>query len=159
MMTIRDTTFELLRKLNITTIFGNPGSTEETFLQDFPSDFRYVQVLQEASAVAAADAYAQATQSVGLVNVHTAAGMCNAMSNIFTASMNKTPLIITAGNQTREMLLMEPWLTNTHPEELPKPFVSGAMNPNVRKMYLRPLCAPMQWQSKNLLDPSFYQFL
>ena len=129
MMTIRDTTFELLRKLNITTIFGNPGSTEETFLQDFPSDFRYVQVLQEASAVAAADAYAQATQSVGLVNVHTAAGMCNAMSNIFTASMNKTPLIITAGNQTREMLLMEPWLTNTHPEELPKPFVKWSYEP------------------------------
>lgn len=129
MTTIRDATFKLLRNLNITTIFGNPGSTEETFLQNFPKDFRYVQVLQEASAVAAADAYAQATQTVGLVNVHTAAGLSNAMSNIFTASMNKTPLIITAGNQTREMLLMEPWLTNTHPLELPKPFVKWSYEP------------------------------
>lgn len=129
MITIRDKTFELLRKLDITTIFGNPGSTEETFLQNFPKDFRYVQVLQEASAVAAADGYAQATGKVGFVNVHTAAGLSNAMSNIFSASMNKTPLIITAGNQTREMLLMEPWLSNTHPEELPKPFVKWSYEP------------------------------
>lgn len=129
MKTVRDTTFELLRKLNIKTIFGNPGSTEETFLQDFPQDFKYIQVLQEASAVAAADGYAQATGTVGLVNVHTAAGLSNAMSNILTASMNKTPLIITAGNQTREMLLMEPWLTNPIPEELPKPFVKWSYEP------------------------------
>lgn len=129
MKTVREATFELLRKLNIDTIFGNPGSTEETFLQDFPEDFNYVQVLQEASAVAAADGYAQATGTVGLVNVHTAAGLSNAMSNILTASMNKTPLIITAGNQTREMLLIEPWLTNTNPEELPKPFVKWSYEP------------------------------
>lgn len=129
MKTVREKTFELLRALNIDTIFGNPGSTEETFLQDFPSDFKYIQVLQEASAVAAADGYAQATGTVGLVNVHTAAGLSNAMSNILTAKMNKTPLIITAGNQTREMLLMEPWLVNAQPEELPKPFVKWSYEP------------------------------
>lgn len=129
MTTVRDATFELLRTLKINTIFGNPGSTEETFLQNFPEDFKYVQVLQEASAVAAADGYAQATHTVGLVNVHTAAGLSNAMSNILTASMNKTPLIITAGNQTREMLLLEPWLTNTQPLELPKPFVKWSYEP------------------------------
>lgn len=31
--TIRDVTFELLRQLELTTLFGNPGSTEETFLK------------------------------------------------------------------------------------------------------------------------------
>jgi benzoylformate decarboxylase len=129
MKTVRDATFELLRKLNIDTIFGNPGSTEETFLQNYPSDFKYVQVLQEGSAVAAADGYSQATGKVGLVNVHTAAGLSNAMCNILTASMNKTPLIITAGNQTREMLLMEPWLSNPNAEEVPKPFVKWSYEP------------------------------
>ncbi len=129
MKTVRDETFELLRLLDIKIIFGNPGSTEETFLQDFPKDFTYVQVLQEASAVAAADAYAQSTGTVGLVNVHTAAGLSNAMSNILTASMNKTPLIITAGNQTREMLLMEPWLSNPVPDELPRPLVKWSYEP------------------------------
>lgn len=129
MKTIREATFELLRELNIETIFGNPGSTEETFLQNLPTDFNYIQVLQEGSAVAAADGYSQATGKVGLVNVHTAAGLSNAMCNILTASMNKTPLIITAGNQTREMLLMEPWLSNPNCEEVPKPFVKWSYEP------------------------------
>jgi thiamine pyrophosphate-dependent acetolactate synthase large subunit-like protein len=40
--TVRSVTFELLRSLGLTTVFGNPGSTEETFLQEFPVDFRYV---------------------------------------------------------------------------------------------------------------------
>lgn len=128
-MTIREATFKLLRQLGLTTIFGNPGSTEETFLKDFPQDFRYIQALQEASAVGAADGYAQATRRPALVNVHTSAGLCNAMSNILSARMNQTPLIITAGNQTREMLLMEPWLTNVQPAELPKPWVKWSYEP------------------------------
>ncbi|HHE6468808.1 TPA: benzoylformate decarboxylase [Providencia rettgeri] len=127
--TIRQVTYDLLRNLGITTIFGNPGSTEETFLKDFPSDFRYIQTLQEASAVAAADGYAQGMRKVAMVNVHTSAGLSNAMSNILTAYMNRTPLIITAGNQTREMLLMEPWLTNIEPETLPKPWVKWSYQP------------------------------
>ncbi len=40
---VREATFHLLRELGLTTVFGNPGSTEETFLKDFPSDFTYVQ--------------------------------------------------------------------------------------------------------------------
>ena len=127
--TVRDVTFELLRELEITTVFGNPGSTEETFLQDFPEDFQYIQTLHESSAVGMADGYAQAQRKVALVNVHTSAGLSNAMSNILSASMNKTPLIITAGNQTREMLLMEPWLTNVEPEVLPKPWVKWSYQP------------------------------
>ena len=52
--TIHDVTYDLLRDLGITTVFGNPGSTEQTFLQDFPEDFTYVLALQEASALAMA---------------------------------------------------------------------------------------------------------
>ena len=51
MATVRDATYDLLRALGMTTVFGNPGSTEEPFLQDFPADFHYVHALQEASAV------------------------------------------------------------------------------------------------------------
>lgn len=127
--TIRDVTYDLLRKLNIKTVFGNPGSTEETFLKNFPADFSYVQTLHEASAVAAADGYAQSLRNVALVNVHTSAGLSNAISNIMTAYMNRTPLIITAGTQTREMLLMEPWLTNIDAEVLPKPWVKWSYQP------------------------------
>ena len=46
--TVRSVTHDLLRSLGLTTIFGNPGSTEETFLQEFPEDFSYILALQEA---------------------------------------------------------------------------------------------------------------
>ena len=107
MATVRDVTFQLLRELGLTTLFGNPGSTEETFLQDFPEDFRYGQGVQEASVVAAADGYAQTTRRPAIVNVHTAAGVSNALGTLDSTFQNKTPLILTAGQQTREMLLLE----------------------------------------------------
>jgi len=127
--TVRTVTYDLLRSLGLTTIFGNPGSTEETFLKDFPADFTYHLALQEASAIAIADGYAQATGKPAIVNVHTAAGLGNAMGNLITASLNKTPLIVTAGQQTREMLLLEPWLTNVDATMLPRPWVKWAYEP------------------------------
>lgn len=146
--TIRDVTFQLLRDLGLTTMFGNPGSTEETFLKDFPEDFRYIQTLHESSAVGAADGFAQATRRPAIVNVHTSAGLSNAMSNILTASQNKTPLIITAGNQTRDMLLMEPWLTNVEPSLLPKPWVKWSYEPvraeDVPAAFMRAYAMAMQ---------------
>jgi benzoylformate decarboxylase len=119
----------LLRAQGLTTIFGNLGSTEETFLASFPSDFRYVLGLQEASVMAMADGYAQAMRRPALVNLHTAAGLGNAMGNLLTAFQNKTPLIVTSGQQTREMLLLEPWLTNVDPTMLPRPWVKWAYQP------------------------------
>jgi len=127
--TVQQAFFEVARQLKLTTIFGNPGSTEETLLKNFPSDFRYVLALQEAPAVAMADAYAQATGEAVLVNLHTAAGMGNALGNIESAWYNRAPLIITAGQQTREMLLLEPYLTNTQPLAIAQPFVKWAYEP------------------------------
>ena len=66
-----DVTYDLLRSLGLTTVFGNPGSTEETFLKNFPDDFTYVLGLQEASVMAMADGFAQSTGKPALVNVHT----------------------------------------------------------------------------------------
>ncbi|MBV8330893.1 MAG: benzoylformate decarboxylase [Verrucomicrobia bacterium] len=128
MTNVRDVTYQLLRELGLTTVFGNVGSTEETFLKNFPSDFRYVLAPQEASVVGIADGYAQATRRPALINLHTTA-TANGMGNIATAFQNKTPLIVTAGQQTREMLLMEPWLTNVEPTMLPRPWVKWAYEP------------------------------
>lgn len=127
--TVREATFDLLRQLGLTTIFGNPGSTEEPFLQDFPADFTYVLGLQEASVLAIADGYAQATGRPALVNLHTVAGVGHAMGNLICAFYNKTPLVITAGQQTREMLLLEPYLTNVQAVETPKPWVKWSYEP------------------------------
>ena len=128
MQTVRDATYQLFRELGLTTIFGNVGSTEETFLKNFPKDFRYVLAPQEASVIAIADGFAQATRRPALVNLHTTA-TANGMGNIATAFQNKTPLIVTAGQQTREMLLMEPWLTNVESTMLPRPWVKWAYEP------------------------------
>jgi benzoylformate decarboxylase len=128
-LTVYQATYDLLRKLGMTTIFGNPGSTEQPFLKDFPSDFEYILGLQEASAVAMADGFSQATRRPALLNLHTSAGTGNGMGNIMTAYLNKTPLIITAGQQTREMLLCEPLLANRDETMLPRPWVKWAYQP------------------------------
>jgi benzoylformate decarboxylase len=128
-LTVYDATYNLLRKLGLTTMFGNPGSTEQPFLKNFPKDFQYVLGLQEASAVAMADGFAQATRRPVLVNLHTSAGTGNGMGNIMTAYQNKTPLIITAGQQTRKMVLCEPLLTNRDETMMPRPWVKWAYQP------------------------------
>jgi benzoylformate decarboxylase len=128
-MTVHEATYRLLRKLGLTTIFGNPGSTEQPFLKNFPKDFQYVLGLQEASVVAMADGFAQGTKKPVLVNLHSGAGTGNGMCNIMTAFQNKTPLIITAGQQTREMILGDPYLTNRDETVLPRPWVKWAYQP------------------------------
>jgi benzoylformate decarboxylase len=128
-MTVHEATYDLLRRLGLTTVFGNPGSTEQPFLKNFPKDFQYVLGLQEASAVAMADGFAQGTRKPVLVNLHSGAGTGNGMCNIMTAFQNKTPLIITAGQQTREMILGDPYLTNRDETLLPRPWVKWAYQP------------------------------
>lgn len=128
--TVKEVTFNLLRRLKIRTIVGNPGSTEETFLQDFPDDFDYILALQEASVVGIADGLSQRLRRPVIVNLHTAAGLGNAMGALMTAHHNKTPLIITAGQQSREMLLSEPFLTNIESINLPKPFIKWSYEPS-----------------------------
>jgi benzoylformate decarboxylase len=104
------------------------GGSIEHDKQDFPEDFRYVLAPQEASVIAIADGFAQGTRRPALVNLHTTA-TANAMANLATAFQNKTPLIVTAGQQTRERLLMEPFLTNVESTMLPRPWVKWAYEP------------------------------
>jgi benzoylformate decarboxylase len=125
-MNVHDATYDLLRRLGMTTVFGNPGSTEQTFLSDFPDDFTYVLALQEASVMAMADAYAQVTGKPTLVNVHTAAGTGNAMGSLIAAYDAHTPLIVTAGQQHRDMVITEPYLASRDATTLPKPWVKWA---------------------------------
>jgi benzoylformate decarboxylase len=98
-------------------------------LKDFPPDFRYVLGLQEASVVGMADGFAQASRVPAVAVLHTAAGTGNGMGNIMTAFLNKTPLIIIAGQQTRQMLLGDPYLTNREATKLPEPWVKWAYQP------------------------------
>src|SRR5215208_4491580 len=126
---VKDATFGLLRAFGIQKVFGNPGSTELPFLSDWPDDIDYVLGLQEASVVGMADGYAQATRNAGFVNLHSGAGVGNALGNIYTAHRNQTPLVITAGQQARSILPLQPFLYAERATEFPRPYVKYSVEP------------------------------
>lgn len=128
MATVRGATFDLLRRLGMTTVFGNPGSTELPFLKDFPDDFRYVLGLQEATALGMAEGFAQGVGRAALVNLHTAPGLGNAMGAMVTAWHNRTPLVVTAGQQDRRHSAFEPLLTGDL-VDLARPYVKRSLQP------------------------------
>ncbi|MEO7150887.1 MAG: benzoylformate decarboxylase, partial [Burkholderiaceae bacterium] len=127
--TVRHAVIALLRRLRMTTIFGNPGSTELGLLRDLPDDYRYVLGLQEAVVLGMADGYAQATRNAAFVNLHSAAGVGHAMGNLFSAFKNRTPLVVTAGQQARSILPFDPFLFSAQATELPKPYVKWSVEP------------------------------
>lgn len=129
MTTVRDATIALMRELRMTTVFGNPGSTELPLFRDYPDDFRYVLGLQESIVLGMADGFAQATRTAAFVNLHSSAGVGHALGNLFTAWKNQTPLVVTAGQQARSILPYEPFLFAERPTEFPQPFVKWAVEP------------------------------
>ncbi|MGF6312453.1 benzoylformate decarboxylase [Bradyrhizobium sp. i1.8.4] len=128
-VTVKDATFGLLRAWGINKVFGNPGSTELPFLSDWPDDIDYVLGLQEASVVGMADGYALATRNAGFVNLHSAAGVGNALGNIYNAYRNQTPLVITAGQQARSIMPLQAFLYAERASEFPRPYVKFAVEP------------------------------
>jgi benzoylformate decarboxylase len=128
-ISVKHATLDLLRSFGIRKVFGNPGSTELPFLSDWPDDIDYVLGLQEASVIGMADGYAQATRNAGFVNLHSAAGLGNALGNIYTAHRNQTPLVITAGQQARSILPLQPFLYAERASEFPRPYVKFSVEP------------------------------
>src|SRR5258708_11182179 len=128
-ISVKDATFGLLRAFGIKKVLGSPGSTELLFLGDWPDDIDYVLGLQEASVVGMADGYAQATRNAGFVNLHSAAGVGNALGNIFNAYRNQTPMVITAGQQARSIMPLYPFLYAERATEFPQPYVKYSIEP------------------------------
>ena len=128
-LSVKHATLNLLRSFGIRKVFGNPGSTELPFLSDWPDDIDYVLGLQEASVIGMADGYAQATRNAGFVNLHSAAGVGNALGNIYTAHRNQTPLVITAGQQARSILPLQAFLYAERASEFPRPYVKFSVEP------------------------------
>lgn len=127
--TVRDATYAFLRAVGINKIFGNPGSTELAMFRDFPEDFEYVLGLHEGAVVAMADGHAVASDNATVVNLHSAAGVGNAMGSVFTAFRNQAPMILIAGQQSRSILPFEPFLYSERAPELPRPYVKWSIEP------------------------------
>ena len=129
MVSVREAVYDLLRSNGVRVVFGNPGSNELPFLNGFPADFRYFLALHEGVAVAMADGYAQASRGPAFVNLHSAAGTGNGMGALANAINSHSPVIVTAGQQTRSMLGVEALLTNVDAAQLPKPLVKWSHEP------------------------------
>jgi benzoylformate decarboxylase len=128
-VTVRDVTRRFLRQCGMTTVFGNPGTTEIPFLTEWPDDFHYVLGLQESVVVAMADGFAQARRAPAFVNLHSAGGVGHALGSVFTAHRNRAPVIVTAGQQTRTLVQGEPFLGATDAALFPRPYVKWSCEP------------------------------
>lgn len=128
MSTVREVTYQLLRELGMTLIFGNPGSTELPFLRDMPPDFKYVLGLHERSAAGMALGYALGRGKAVFVNLHSVASAGNGLSAIIDAYYLHAPLVVTTGQQDRRQLLAEPFLVS-RAVEVVKPYVKWACEP------------------------------
>jgi benzoylformate decarboxylase len=128
---------EVLKSEGARYVFGNPGTTELPLIDalvDAP-DIRYILALQEASAVAMADGYAQAAGRPGVLNLHTTGGLGHGLGNLLNAYVSGTPLVVTAGQQDSRHTLTDPLLYGdlvsiatpavkwaqevTHPDQIP----------------------------------------
>jgi benzoylformate decarboxylase len=73
-------------------------------------EIKYILALQEASAVAMADGYAQAAGKPAFLNLHTAGGLGHGMGNLLNASVSQTPMVVTAGQQDSRHTVTDPLL-------------------------------------------------
>jgi len=111
-VTARDVLLDVLRTEDVRHIFGNPGSTELPLIDALAGadDLHYVLALQEATAVGIAEGYAQATGRPAFLNLHTSAGLGNAIGALTNAQANHTPLVVTAGQQDYRHIVTDPLL-------------------------------------------------
>lgn len=102
----------MLAQANVRYIFGNPGTTELPLMDALVDErrIRYILGLQEVPVLAMADGYAQASRSLGVVNLHISCGLGNAMGMLYNAWRAGTPLLVTAGQQDRRLKFEEPIL-------------------------------------------------
>ena len=112
-MTGKNALAQMLVAEGVEYLFGNPGTSETPLLdalQDFPQ-IKYIQALQEGTAVGMADGYAQATGRPAFANIHIAGGLANGISGLYNAFRGGVPLVLTAGNSDTRMHLTEPTLS------------------------------------------------
>src|SRR5213596_85202 len=118
---------QILKTEGVSVMFGNPGTTELPLMDGLAREpgIRYVLALQEAVAIAMADAYAQAHGGLAAVNVHVSPGLGNAMGMLYDAYKAHSPLLLTAGQHDQSFTVTEPILWSDLPP-VATPFVKWA---------------------------------
>jgi benzoylformate decarboxylase len=115
---------DVLKQEGVEYLFGNPGTTELPLMDGLADEpaLTYVLALQEAAVVAMADGYAQASRKLGVVSVHVAPGLGNAMGMLYDAQKAGAPLLVTAGQHDQTFNVTEPILWADLPP-VARPFV------------------------------------
>jgi benzoylformate decarboxylase len=93
-------------------VFGNPGTTEQPFLGRlwrYP-ELRFVTTLHESVAVCAAEGYARASGSVGVIELHAGPGLGNGLGMLYNAAEGRTPLLVYVGQVEQAGRYLEPTL-------------------------------------------------
>src|SRR5882724_8082574 len=108
---------QILRQEGVSVMFGNPGTTELPLMDGLAREpgIHYVLALQEAVAIAMADAYAQASGGLAAVNVHVSPGLGNAMGMLYDAAKSGAPMLLTAGQHDQGFNVTEPILWSDLP--------------------------------------------
>jgi benzoylformate decarboxylase len=96
-MKVSEQVSQLLSDLGVHEVFGNPGTTELPFLEGIGQ--KYYLTLHDAIAVGAADGAAQVSRSIAVANLHAAPGLGNAIGFIDSARRNRSPVLVTVGQQ------------------------------------------------------------
>jgi benzoylformate decarboxylase len=92
--------FEQFAADGITKMFGNPGTSEEGFLDALEQHrgMEYLLTLHETVALGIADGYARATGRPGLVQLHAGVGLGNGIGLLYQAMRGHSPLVVIAGD-------------------------------------------------------------
>jgi len=128
MTTVREATYEVLRDLGMTKIFGNPGSSEQPFLANMPGDFEYILGLHERAAAGMGLGYALGRGEAAFVNLHSIASAGNGLSALIDAYYLHAPLVVTTGQQDRRQIMAEPFLVS-RAVEVVRPYVKWVYEP------------------------------
>ena len=94
-------------------IFGNPGTTEQPFmdlLQEYPR-LQFILCLHEGVAVSMGDSYARATRRPAFVELHVGPGLGNGSGMLFNARTGHSPLVVYVGQGESRAMFQEPHLT------------------------------------------------
>jgi len=96
---------EQMRAAGVKYLFTNPGSYEVGFFDAFVDhpEMHLIMGLHEGIVISMADGYARVSGQPGFVNVHVVAGTAQMAGQLYNASRDGTPLVITAGLNDNEI--------------------------------------------------------
>jgi len=112
MMTGKEALLELLSRKGVEYVFGIPGATEVMFMDALEKhlEMKYILGLHEVVVAGMAEGYARMSGKPGFLNLHTGTGLGAAIPMLLNARAGGVPLVVTAGQQDKRLLLKDPHL-------------------------------------------------